>query len=122
MYKITVESSFSAAHHLTEYKGNCEKVHGHNWKVLVTAVFKELSANGMAMDFRDLKSILEKVLEKLDHTDINKQEYFKTKNPTSENIAKYIFDGVQKLGVPVESVTVFETDKYSATYIGTDTI
>lgn len=116
MYKITVKSFFSAAHHLRNYKGNCENVHGHNWKVVVTAKYKELPDNGMAIDFRDLKNITDDVIDTLDHVDINTIDYFQQYNPTSENIAKYIYDEIKKRGIPVADVTVFETEKYSATY------
>ncbi|MFC2061528.1 6-carboxytetrahydropterin synthase QueD [Elusimicrobiota bacterium] len=116
MYKITVESSFSAAHHLRNYRGNCENIHGHNWKVLVTAKFGELSSDGLTMDFRDLKDILQKILDKIDHKDLNEIEYFKDKNPTSENIAEYIYRQIKEAGVPLGNVRIFETDKYSAEY------
>ena len=117
MYKITVKTHFSSAHHLREYKGNCENVHGHNWKVEVTAAFKELPESGMAMDFRDLKKVTSGVIDKIDHKDINQLDYFKDVNPTSENIAKFIFDRIAQEGVPVREVKVFETDKYSASYM-----
>ncbi|MDA3793293.1 MAG: 6-carboxytetrahydropterin synthase QueD [Elusimicrobia bacterium] len=116
MYKITIKTHFSSAHHLRNYKGNCENVHGHNWKVEVTAVFSRLPDDGMVMDFKDLKKISSKVIGKLDHKDINKLNYFKSINPTSENIARYIFDGITKEGVPVGEVKVFETENYSASY------
>lgn len=116
MYKITVKSHFSAAHHLKNYNGNCENIHGHNWNVSVSAEFAELSQNGIAMDFRDLKKTLQKVIDELDHTDLNSIIYFKEKNPTSENVAKYIHEGIKKQGVPLVSVTVSETSDYSATY------
>ena len=119
MYRITVESSFSAAHHLANYRGNCEKVHGHNWKIRVSAVFKELKESGFAMDFRELKGVLREVLVKLDYKDLNELDYFIDSNPTSENIAKYVYDEIKGSGVPVDEVTVFETDTCSATYYET---
>ena len=118
MYKITVESSFSAAHHLSNYSGNCENIHGHNWKVRVTACYEDVDSCGMGIDFRELKRITEEVLGSMDHRDLNNEEYFIENNPTSENIARYIFDRVKDAGIPVGEVTVFETDRYSATYTG----
>ncbi|MGM0441164.1 MAG: 6-carboxytetrahydropterin synthase QueD [Elusimicrobiota bacterium] len=116
MYYITVKTFFSAAHRLRNYNGNCENNHGHNWKVKVTAGFKSLNKNGMAFDFRKLKKMTEAILEKLDHKNLNKLEYFRENNPSSENIAKYIFEKVSAENVPVTSVKVFETDNYCATY------
>ncbi len=116
MYKITVESGFSAAHSLSEYGGDCENIHGHNFKVHVTASFRELSREGMGIDFRELKKITREVLSKLDHRDLGNVEYFKEVNPTSENIAKYVYDEVKKKDIPVHRVTVFETDKYRVSY------
>ncbi|NLB34361.1 MAG: 6-carboxytetrahydropterin synthase QueD [Elusimicrobia bacterium] len=118
MFKISVESEFAAAHRIREYGGDCENLHGHNFKVILTASFAELPPSGMCMDFRVLKKKLNGVLDKLDHQDINRLEYFREVNPTSENIAKYIFDQVKETGVPVYEVTVFESDKYSASYTG----
>lgn len=116
MYKINVKSRFSAAHHLRNYKGDCENIHGHNWEVSVTAEFTELSRDGIAIDFRDLKQALHKVIDELDHTDLNSMDYFRETNPTSENVAEYIYRGIKKQGIPLVSVTVSETSDYSATY------
>jgi len=115
MYKITVESSFSAAHHLVNYKGNCENVHGHNWRVLVAAGYENVSDDGIAIDFRELKKALESILEHLDHKDLNNIEYF-NENPTSERIAEYIFRKIREQDIPVKNVKVFETDSYCAEY------
>ena len=115
IYEITVRTKFSAAHNLRNYKGDCENVHGHNWNVRVTAGFTKLKG-GLSMDFRDLKSISKKVINDLDHKNINEVEYFKQENPTSENVARYIYDRIKKEGVPVTKVSVSETDDYTATY------
>ncbi len=115
MYYVTVKSYFSAAHRLRNYNGNCENNHGHNWKVKVTAGFKKLDDNGMAFDFRELQNITDNILDKLDHENLNRLPYFKEDNPSSENIAKYIFDAAKKF-VPVTRVEVFETEKYCAAY------
>lgn len=115
MYEITVTTKFAAAHNLRSYKGNCEKVHGHNWKVKVTASFESLQG-GIAMDFRELKKEAEDAVGEMDHENINELDYFKKKNPTSENIAKYIFDKIKKKEIPVLRVSVSETDDYTAVY------
>lgn len=116
MYSIKVESSFSAAHNLRGYKGKCEELHGHNWKVEVVACRDELDKTGLVLDFKYLKSRLNKALAQLDHKYLNKVTYFKKYNPTSENIAKYIYDRLKAQVSSLESVTVWENNTSSATY------
>jgi len=124
MYSIKVEAYFSSAHNLREYKGKCEELHGHNWKVEVEACSSILDKTGMVLDFKYLKIRLNKILDDLDHKYLNKIPYFKKHNPTSENLAKYIFDrfntSLNKFNplASLKSVTVWETDKSSATYYG----
>ncbi len=120
MFKITSTSCFSAAHHLRGYRGKCEELHGHNWKVEVSLSSKSLDKIGMIADFKDIKAILKRVLEKLDHKDLNNISYFKKVNPTSENIARYIFDEIKdKLkikGCLLDKIRVWESENASATY------
>ncbi len=116
MYKIKVELSFSAAHNLKGYRGKCEELHGHNWKVEAVVSSDRLDNVGLVMDFKYLKTELNKVLDKLDHKYLNDIAYFKKNNPTSENIARYIYDSV-RFHIPlIDSVTVWESDNSSATY------
>ncbi len=118
MYSVKVEAYFSAAHNLRHYRGKCESLHGHNWKV-EAAVFKnKLDKAGMAMDFKVLKMELKKVLENLDHSYLNKNAYFKKSNPTSENIARYIYDILKTRIKDIATVTVWESDNSCATYYG----
>ncbi len=116
MYKIKVESSFSSAHNLRGYKGQCEELHGHNWEVEVAVVKNTLDKIGMVADFKYLKAKLNSVLEKLDHKYLNNIPYFKKVNPTSENIAKYIYDRLKPGITALSSVTVWESDNSCATY------
>jgi len=116
MYKIKVEGIFSSAHNLRGYKGKCEQLHGHNWKVEVDVLAETLDKTGMVMDFNALKKQLNGCLEKLDHRHINRIPYFKKVNPTSENIAKYIFDTVKPRVKNINSVTVWESSSSCATY------
>lgn len=116
MYSIKVETHFSAAHNLRGYKGKCEDLHGHNWKVEVAVTQKRLVRTGMVMDFHDLKTKLNKVLEKLDHKYLNDVACFKKVNPTSENIARYIYDSLKKDIPLINSVTVWENISCCATY------
>jgi 6-pyruvoyltetrahydropterin/6-carboxytetrahydropterin synthase len=116
VYKIKVEATFSAAHNLRGYKGKCEELHGHNWKVEISAASRKLDKIGMVMDFKCLKEKLNALLDRFDHKYLNDVLYFKRVNPTSENIAKYIFDNLKKEIPALDSVTVWESDKACATY------
>jgi 6-pyruvoyltetrahydropterin/6-carboxytetrahydropterin synthase len=120
MYEVAVISDFSAAHRLRGYKGKCENLHGHNWKVEVSLGVGKPDKLGMAVDFKEIKKALNSVLETLDHKDLNSVAYFKDTNPTSENIAKYIHDQIKSLKLIAYSlqlkVTVWESDTARATY------
>jgi 6-pyruvoyltetrahydropterin/6-carboxytetrahydropterin synthase len=120
MFDIFIKTSFSAGHHLREYPGNCEHPHGHNWSVKVTVRATELDHLGMGVDFRTLKKAVAKVMDDLDHRDLNEHPAFLDKNPSSENIAVYIFaelGPVLKNGrYSLYSVSVGETDNTGVTY------
>lgn len=121
MYELTVKSRFSAAHRLKNYPGNCERVHGHNWTVEVKVRSSKLDDVGLAMDFRDIKSCLNEILDELDHRDLNDIEPFKSLNPSSELIAKHIYEALQanlpgENRAAVHSVTVWESDDCAATF------
>jgi 6-pyruvoyltetrahydropterin/6-carboxytetrahydropterin synthase len=118
VYSIKVEAIFSAAHSLRGYKGKCESLHGHNWKVEVELRRAALDPCGMVIDFTVVKKKLKKQLEILDHTHLNQIPYFKKVNPTSENIAHYLFDALNKQLSCVYSVTVWESEHSAATYYG----
>jgi len=118
-YTLKVISQFNAAHNLREYDGKCENLHGHNWKVELEVAGAEPGDSGMLVDFKELKGILNDILERFDHKYINELEPFKRSNPTSENIAKYIYDEAKRaLGKKVKAaaVSVWETDAASARY------
>jgi len=120
MYEVMVEGSFSAAHNLRGYREKCEKLHGHNWKVRVGIRGGKLDKYGMLIDFRDVKDYLEKIIEKLDHKYLNEISHFKVTNPTSENIARFIYNDLRfhlkGSQYRVSKVTVWESDTASATY------
>lgn len=116
MYKLKVEGNFSSAHNLRGYKGKCEDLHGHNWRVKITVESSELDKIGMLLDFKFLKKKLNAVLEDLDHKYLNKLAQFKKINPTSENIAKYIYDRLKPQIPLLNSITVWENSTSSATY------
>ncbi|MCG2713840.1 MAG: 6-carboxytetrahydropterin synthase QueD [Candidatus Omnitrophica bacterium] len=116
MFNLKVGSSFSSAHNLRGYKGKCEDLHGHNWRVEITVKSNKLDNIGMVLDFKYLKNKLNAVLDKMDHKYLNKLSIFKKANPTSEHIAKYIY-GQLKSQIPLLScVTVWENSTSAATY------
>ncbi|HNX90311.1 MAG TPA: 6-carboxytetrahydropterin synthase QueD [Candidatus Omnitrophota bacterium] len=118
MYRIKIRSDFSGAHNLRGYKGKCEALHGHNWYVEVEAESTDLDEIGMVVDFGDLRRMLNDILSDLDHKYVNEHEYFKKVNPTSENIARYLFEEISRRNPKVRftAVTVWETNNASATY------
>jgi 6-pyruvoyltetrahydropterin/6-carboxytetrahydropterin synthase len=123
MYEVTVERSFAAGHYLRNYKGKCENPHGHNYKIRVTLQGRVLDAAGLLVDFKDLKSVMKRTIERLDHQMMNDVEPFTVLNPSAENIAKYFYDqtntelkDLTRGRVSVKDVTVFETDVTTATY------
>jgi len=116
MYSIKIEAHFSAAHNLRNYKGKCEELHGHNWKVEAVVLSGKLDKSGMLLDFEYLKTELNKILEKLDHKYLNNISYFKKANPTSENIARYIYENLKMQVRDLRSITVWESHNSCATY------
>lgn len=116
-YELSVLKSFSAAHALREYKGKCENLHGHNWKIQATFTGNRLNGTGMLIDFTDIKAFLDEIIEKLDHHFLNETSPFDKINPTAENIAAYIFTQLQQYETEtakVSAVTVWESDVSSA--------
>lgn len=121
MYELKVVSQFAAAHQLREYEGGCEKLHGHNWKIEVYVTGKELEENGLLIDFRDIKNATRKVMDSLDHKFLNELEAFETINPSSENIARHIFNSLSReintAHVRVSKVTAWESESACSTYM-----
>ncbi len=122
MYEITILSHFSGAHRLRYLHGQCESLHGHNWKIEVSVASRQLGKEGVALDFGILKQEVAKVLTSLDHTFLNDLPYFSKKEPSSENIARYIFDQlkpeIKRHAVTLKKVTAWESENASATYSG----
>jgi 6-pyruvoyltetrahydropterin/6-carboxytetrahydropterin synthase len=120
MFEIFTHNHFSSGHHLRNYPGNCERPHGHNWKVEVTVRAERLDELGMGLDFRTLKQAVNAVLEDLDHRDLNEHPAFQDRNPSSENIAAHIFarlkESLSSERYRPYSVTVRETDNCGVTY------
>ncbi len=120
MYELTIEVGFASAHQLRGYKGKCENMHGHNWKVQINVTAEKLNDIDIAIDFHDLKRIAREVVSPLDHAFLNDIFPFTEKNPSSENIAKWIYDSMGKRinddNLRVSAVTVWESDTASASY------
>lgn len=116
MFELKVESSFSAAHHLLNYEGECENQHGHNWKVEAFVKGDELNKSNLLIDFKVLKKELNKVLDILDHSDINELEEFKNVSPSSEIISKYIYKKLKTVIPQVSKISVWETVNSCASY------
>ena len=119
MFEIKINTDFSAAHSLRGYKGKCEALHGHNWKIEVIVVSSKLNKLGMVIDFKELKDILNKIISKLDHKHLNNINFFKKVNPTSEQVAKYIYDRLtakSKGRFSVKKVTAWESDSAAASF------
>jgi 6-pyruvoyltetrahydropterin/6-carboxytetrahydropterin synthase len=120
MFEISVDYTFAAGHALRGYKGKCENVHGHNYKVRVVVEGEELNNVGLLMDFVDLRAGIKAMVEKWDHRFLNDLPPFDKLNPSAENMARVFCEGiaadVSKQGLQVRSVTVWETDTTSATY------
>ena len=120
MYEISVDYTFAAGHALRNYRGKCENVHGHNYKLRVTVEGAELDSTGLLMDFIDVRAAIRALVERLDHQFLNDLPPFDKLNPSAENIARYFSDAlepqVREQGLRVRAVTVWETDATSATY------
>ena len=120
MYEIKIKAEFAAAHNLREVGGKCESLHGHNFTVEVAVESESLDEGGMVMDFRLLKAKTQAILETLDHRYLNELPIFKGKNPSSENLAAYIFAElsrqVDQEFQRVSWVSVWESQTSQATY------
>ena len=116
MYRLSVEDKFAAAHQLVSYNGPCENLHGHTWKVKITVEGKSLNDLNMLIDFHDLKIFLKEIHNEFDHKFLNDIVSF---SPTSENLAKYIYDKVKNRlpqGIRLVDATVWESETACASY------
>ena len=120
MYEVKVITQFAAAHQLRDFRGKCEKLHGHNWKIEVSLAGDKLNDAGLLIDFNELKDATNRILEELDHSFLNELPQFKDQNPSSENIATYVFEQLSSTlnnnNIKVTKVTAWESDSARATY------
>ena len=121
MYELKVTSRFAAAHNLRNFYGKCEDLHGHNWFVEVYVTADGLDDAGLVLDFGVIKKHLKDVLELIDHKYLNELDYFKVTNPSSENIAKFIYENlaphVESEKVKLTRVSAWESDNSCASYL-----
>ena len=119
MYQISVRKHFDAAHYLRGYKGKCEEIHGHRFEVVVSVEAKDLNDIGIAFDFADLKKYLGEILERFDHVCLNDISPFDSINPSSENIARTIYQELAKQlsGVVISFIEVWESPESRVTYM-----
>jgi 6-pyruvoyltetrahydropterin/6-carboxytetrahydropterin synthase len=123
MFEVSVEDTFAAGHALRGYRGKCENPHGHNYKVRITLAGESLDHIGLLYDFKDLKGVMNEVIDYLDHQFLNDIEPFRNMNPSAENMAKYFYDEISRRlqaatngRVRVVRVKLWETDTTTATY------
>src|ERR1700745_4344637 len=122
MFQVSVEETFSAGHALRGYRGKCENVHGHNYRVRVSVEGPQLDSIGLLLDFTELKRVIREIIGGLDHQFMNDLEPFRTVNPSAENLAKYFYDEARRglsglpQGAGITEVIVWETDTSRAIY------
>lgn len=121
MFEVMIERNFSSAHQLRGYRGKCENLHGHNYRVEIYARGRELDNIGLLVDFVELKAAADEVVNYLDHRNINELPPFDEElNPSAENLARYILERIAgRVGderVQVYKVRCFETPTSVATY------
>ncbi|MFH1737347.1 MAG: 6-carboxytetrahydropterin synthase QueD [Actinomycetota bacterium] len=113
MYELTVSTHFDAAHSLTDYPGECARLHGHTFRVDVVVAGEALNKIGLVYDFKDLKDKTNDILGRFDHRHLNEIPPFDRTTPTAENIANYLYHEIKLRGLPanvsVKRVDVWES-------------
>lgn len=124
MFELTAAANFSAAHHLPGYNGACANIHGHNYIVETTVQCTRLDETGIGIDLKILKGELAALVEKFDHKNLNDLDIFQSSSresiPSSENIARYIFEQMKnRIGerAHVSKVIVRENSGSSVAYM-----
>ena len=120
MYEVKIVTQFAAAHRLENFKGKCESLHGHNWKVEVFLIGQNLDGAGLLMDFGVVKARTKELLEEIDHKYLNELAAFQDRNPSSENLASYLYERLGAIfnggQVKIHRVNVWESDTSCASY------
>ncbi len=122
MYELKIITEFAAAHNLRNFRGKCESLHGHNWKVEVVVSGSGLDDSGVVLDFAEIKAATREIMSEIDHKYLNDLPFFTEHNPSSENIARYIFERLEEKiedgRARVSRVTAWESQDACATYMG----
>ena len=116
MYELMVEDTFHAAHALRGYEGPCENLHGHTWKAQVFLRGATLNKLGLMIDFKEIKTLLNEVLSDYDHKLLNDVKPFDQENPSSENLARVIYQKIKEKFGALNKVTVWESATACASY------
>ncbi len=120
MFDVEIRRTFSAAHQLKGYDGDCRNLHGHNYSVVVNVAAEKLNEIGIALDFKLLKAALDELLAKFDHHNLSELPEFREINPTSEVLAMHIYRRMsEKLngdGIKVTKVRIGESENSAVTY------
>lgn len=119
-YTLKVVSDFASAHTLRDYPGACSRMHGHNWKVEAEVVATQLDTVGMGVDFKKIKHAVKELTDTLDHRYLNEIKPFDSINPTAENIAAWLYQGLSKVlnneHIQVSALTLWETERACVRY------
>ena len=120
MYEVKIVTQFAAAHRLENFNGKCESLHGHNWKVEVFLAGPTLDGTGLLLDFGVVKARTREVLEEIDHKYLNELAAFQDRNPSSENLACYLYERLGAVlngdAVKIHRVNVWESDTSCASF------
>lgn len=124
MYRLKVTDHFDSAHFLRSYQGKCANIHGHRWLVEVTVAGAKLNAQGMLVDFFEIKRAMNEILDRYDHKLLNDEDGFREGqlNPTAENIAYYLFQHLKPMfqslegDIQLEKVYVMESTNAGCEY------
>lgn len=119
-YVLKIVTDFASAHTLRDYPGDCNRMHGHNWKVEAEVTATQLNDVGMGIDFKEIKQTTRGIAKRLDHRYLNDIEPFTEQNPTAENIARYFYDALSSEfngeHISVNAVTLWETERACVRY------
>jgi 6-pyruvoyltetrahydropterin/6-carboxytetrahydropterin synthase len=120
-WTVRCHATFEAAHHLADYEGGPEAVHGHSWKIEVALSVQKLGAYDLAVDFVPMEAFVRDLAGRLHNRDLNTVPPFDRKNASAENVALWVAEEIGKTGllsdgVRLDEVTVWEGPHNSVTY------
>ena len=119
MFDLSKKFRFEASHLLPNHDGKCSRLHGHSYKMIVRVRGNSLHTTGakagMVMDLGDLAEAVKPLIDSsLDHWHLNDSTGLE--NPTSEELARWVFDELEPLIPLLHSVKISETCTSSCTY------